>query len=268
VFAGASIIEGVIFSSSDRETAYAEAAAASAVCPDADPLEAVHAVPTRAMPIAAAAIDQPMCRILPISFVRMGVSLPTHRRREWGRRSRCERDLGPWNRARAGRTLAGMFARYFVEIAGDRDVIEQVMLDAPGTWLPTLATSANHRGDRLLAEVGFGDDVRIARTVALAVGDPIRMPTKTTIPLRWSASGPTGGVFPALDADLEVAPLEDGRCQLAISARYEPPLGAVGRAIDRALLARVAEATIKDFLDRVRDSIARRVSDAAPLAQG
>ena len=62
--------------------------------------------------------------------------------------------------------------------------------------------------------------------------------------------------------------LEDGRCQLAISARYDPPLGAVGRAIDRALLARVAEATVKDFLDRVRDSIARRLSDAAPLTQG
>jgi hypothetical protein len=83
----------------------------------------------------------------------------------------------------------------------------------------------------------------------------------------WSASGRVG-VFPALDADLEVAELEDGRCQLAISARYEPPLGAVGRAIDRALLARVAEATLKDFLDRVRDSILRRLSETRALAQG
>ncbi len=160
-----------------------------------------------------------------------------------------------------------MFARYFVELAGDRDDIERVVLDAPQRWLPTLATSANHRGDRLLAEVGFGDDVRIARTVALTVGEPIRLTDRTTIALGWLASGP-GGLFPALDADLEVSPLEEGRCQLAISARYEPPLGAVGRAIDRALLARVAEATIKDFLDRVRDSIARQLSDAAALTQG
>jgi len=160
-----------------------------------------------------------------------------------------------------------MFARYFVELAGDRHAIEHVVLDAPGSWLPSLAASANHRGDRLLAEVGFGDDVRIARTVAITVGTPTRMPTKTTIPLGWSASGPAG-MFPALDADLEIAPLEDGRCQLAISARYEPPLGAVGRAIDRAVLARVAEATLKDFLDRVRDSVARRVSDAPTPARG
>jgi hypothetical protein len=40
-----------------------------------------------------------------------------------------------------------------------------------------------------------------------------------------------------------------------MSARYVPPLGAVGRTIDRALLSRVAEATVKDFLDRVADAI-------------
>jgi hypothetical protein len=175
---------------------------------------------------------------------------------------------GPWSLGPAaiGRHTVGMFARYFVELAGDRDRIEQVVLDTPERWLPTLATTANHRGDRLLAEVGFGDDVRIARTVAITVGDPIRMPGKTAIPVGWSASG-LAGLFPALEADLEIAELEDGRCQLAISARYEPPLGAIGRAMDRALLARVAEATLKDFLDRVRDSISRRLSDAQALTQ-
>ena len=185
----------------------------------------------------------------------------------WGLESRRDQDLGPWVPLSARRTLAGMFARYFVELTGDRGAIERIVLDAPETWLPTLATSANHRGDRLLAEVGFGDDVRIARTVAITVGEPTRMPAKTTIRLGWSASGP-GGMFPALDADLEIASLEDGSCQLAISARYEPPLGVVGRAIDRTVLARVAEATLKDFLDRVRDSIARRLSDAPAPAPG
>jgi hypothetical protein len=45
--------------------------------------------------------------------------------------------------------------------------------------------------------------------------------------------------------------LAPGRTQLAISARYAPPLGPLGRAIDRVILFRVAEATLKDFLDRV-----------------
>ncbi len=149
-----------------------------------------------------------------------------------------------------------MFARYYVELPLQRERVEQVLTEAPGSWLPGLATQANLRGDRLLAEVGFGDDVRIARQVAIDLGTPIRLPTKTVVPLRWTATGATG-LFPAMDADLEVAPLGHDRCQLSISARYVPPLGALGRAMDRALLFRVAEATIKDFLDRVRDGIGR-----------
>jgi hypothetical protein len=157
-----------------------------------------------------------------------------------------------------------MFARYFVELPADRDRVEGVLEHEPDTWLPLLATKANHTGDRLLAEVGFGDDVRIARTVAIDVGAPIRLPTKSVWPLHWTAAG-APGLFPALDADLEIAPLGYERCQLSMSARYIPPLGAVGRAIDRALLFRVAEATIKDFLDQVRERIARELGAAAPV---
>jgi hypothetical protein len=159
-----------------------------------------------------------------------------------------------------------MFARYYVELPYDRERVEHVLLTEPDAWLPGYATNANHKGDRLLAEVGFGDDVRIARTVAIDVGSPITMPTKSVLPVRWTAAG-AAGLFPSLDADLEVAPLGHERCQLSISARYEPPLGAVGRAIDRALLFRVAEATIKDFLDQVRDRIARELSVAQPVLE-
>ena len=77
------------------------------------------------------------------------------------------------------------------------------------------------------------------------------------IPLHWAAAGATG-LFPSLDADLEIAPLGPDRTQLAMSARYVPPLGAVGRAIDRAVLFRVAEATLKDFLDHVAEACRRR----------
>jgi len=151
-----------------------------------------------------------------------------------------------------------MFARYFVELPVQRERVEQVLIDAPGSWLPGIATEANLRGDRLLAEVGFGDDVRIAREVSIDLGTPIRLPTKTVLPLRWTATG-ASGLFPSLDADLEIAPLGHDRCQLSMSARYVPPLGALGRVMDRALLFRVAEATIKNFLDEVRDGVSREM---------
>ena len=147
-----------------------------------------------------------------------------------------------------------MFARYYVEVALPAARAEEVLAGSSARWLPGLAEAANERGDRLLAQVGFGDDHRIARRVAVELGDPVRMGTKTVVPLRWrAAEGP--GLFPSLDADIEIAALGPGVTQLAISARYVPPLGRFGKMIDRAILHRVAEATIKDFLDRVRDAV-------------
>jgi hypothetical protein len=147
-----------------------------------------------------------------------------------------------------------MFARYFVELAISPEEAERTLARDPRLWLPGLAERANHRGDVLLADVGFGEAVRIKRTVVVDLGRPVRSGSKTVFPLRWVASG-AAGLFPSLDADLEVAALGPGRTQLAMSARYVPPFGALGRIIDRAVLSRVAEATLKDFLDRVADTI-------------
>jgi hypothetical protein len=158
-----------------------------------------------------------------------------------------------------------MFARYFVELAMEPERVEAALLRSPETWVPGLAREANYHGDALLAEVGFGDDVRMARQVAIEFRDPVRMPSKTVIPLHWIATGATG-LFPALEADLEIAPLGPTRTQLAMSARYVPPLGAIGRAIDRAVLFRVAEATLKDFLDRVGETLMAQNTNADATA--
>ena len=147
-----------------------------------------------------------------------------------------------------------MFARYFVELPIASAHVERALLRDPQAWMPGLAGDANHRGERLLAEVGFGEEVRVAKEVEIEVGTPVRAGSKLLVPLRWRATG-AASLFPALDADLEVAQLGASRTQLSMSARYAPPMGAVGRAIDRALLHRVAEATLKDFLDHVAASV-------------
>jgi hypothetical protein len=147
-----------------------------------------------------------------------------------------------------------MFARYFVELAISAGAVEDALSQDPSRWLSGLAEGANHRGDLLLAEMGFGETLRIKRTVVVELGPPVRSPSQSIFPIRWVPSG-SAGLFPSLDADLEVAPIGPERTQLAMSARYVPPFGAVGRAVDRALLSRVAEATLKDFLDRVAHTI-------------
>ena len=147
-----------------------------------------------------------------------------------------------------------MFARYSIELATPAEEVERLLGSDPRRWMPGLAEDANHRGDLLLAEVGFGEAIRVKREVVVELGPPIRSSSKVSFPLRWQASDHPG-LFPALDADLEVAPIDPLRTHLAMSARYAPPLGALGRAIDRAVLSRVAEATLKDFLDRVAEAI-------------
>jgi hypothetical protein len=154
-----------------------------------------------------------------------------------------------------------MFVRYFVELPMPLEVMEKNLTRSPQTWLPGLASIANERGDSLLAEVGFGEQVRVARRVAVEIGTPAHLGTTVIIPLAWTPVH-AAGLLPSLEADLEIAPLGADRTQLAINARYEPPLGMMGRAVDRAILHRVAEATLKDFLDRVADALLDQKDDA------
>jgi hypothetical protein len=94
--------------------------------------------------------------------------------------------------------------------------------------------------------------------VHIEVGEPVSVPSSsTTLPIVWSAER-GARAFPRLDADIEIAALGATRTQLSISARYRPPFGTVGRAIDKALMHRVAEATVKDFLDRVGERLELR----------
>src|SRR5215213_2708548 len=204
---------GSILSWSESDTSnVAFAAAAPVPSPEAPPLLLlVQAAPTKPRTRKTAIATKRVCRMgeapsvslssLNISRVcgrSMGASVCLSARQRG--------DPGPVWDVQTGSRLPRMIARYFVELPVARDRAERVLNDAPETWLPGYATTANHRGDQLLAEVGFGDDVRIARTVAIDVGAPIRLPTKWVLPVRWTAAG-ASGLFPALDADLEIAPL-------------------------------------------------------------
>jgi hypothetical protein len=153
-----------------------------------------------------------------------------------------------------------MFARYFAELAIPADRLEQALLSSPRVWIPALAVEAHARGERVLAEVGFGARVRVSRRVVVEIGSPLRRSSTTLLPIRWRPLT-ASAVIPELDADLEVASLTPTSSQLSIGARYTPPLGSVGATIDRALLHRVAEATLKDFLDRVADRLLEAALD-------
>jgi hypothetical protein len=154
--------------------------------------------------------------------------------------------------------LGGMFVRAFADVPLPFEAVEESLLAGPEVWVPGAAERASATGSALLAEVGFDvEDVRIGKSVQIELGAPSRLGPSTLLPMTWRATGPRG-LFPVLEGDLEVAGLGAERTQVAVSARYRPPLGAVGRIADRALLHRIAEATVKDFVDRVALAIQER----------
>ena len=147
-----------------------------------------------------------------------------------------------------------MFARYFVELPFSWNAVGAVLAKDPETWLPGLVDDAQRRGNELLTKVGFGSRVRLAHNVTVNLGRCLCLDEKVIFPVHWRSEGAVG-LFPELDAEIEIAPLGPARSQLAINARYEPPFGALGRAADRAALHRVAEAVIKDFIDNVAEAV-------------
>ncbi len=117
------------------------------------------------------------------------------------------------------------------------------------------AGAAYRHGEELRARVGVGGKHSlIAKTVSLDVGRPVRTPNQTTIPLAWRATGPAV-LFPEMNADLTVARLGPDMTQLGFSGSYDPPLGLVGQKMDEALLHRIAEASVKSFVDRITTAV-------------
>lgn len=80
--------------------------------------------------------------------------------------------------------------------------------------------------------------------------------TTTRLGLRWEATGRTGPMFPVLDANLTLTPEGDRATQVGLQGVYGPPGGHVGAGLDRAVMHRIAEATIRSFLTQLAVAIA------------
>lgn len=160
-----------------------------------------------------------------------------------------------------------MFARYFVELPIEPLLVERAITHASPDWFRGFATEATHVGDWLLADVSVGDRVVPVRPVEVELGVPMHIPGKVLLPLRLTPARGQGP-FPALEADLEVAPMTSTSTHLAISARFAPPDGPVGGFPARGVLSRAAEVTLKDFLERVGAALEQtcvtRILDKVP----
>ncbi|MGA3215058.1 MAG: hypothetical protein ABSD97_05125 [Acidimicrobiales bacterium] len=124
-----------------------------------------------------------------------------------------------------------------------------------GTWFAPLASAAEEEGETLYLRIGPSwASGRAARKVRVTLGPPHDRGDALVVPLSWKSSE-MPGLFPVLDGDIELAPLDSDRCRVTLSASYVPPFGELGRQLDRALLHRVARSTARSFLALVRERL-------------
>ena len=142
-------------------------------------------------------------------------------------------------------------------------------LQAGGSWLTSHARAASAEGEAARLRVGPGGPTWLGKTVAVRLGPAEDVDGTLVMPLAWEATGPSA-LFPRLEGELRVEPVDPDRSQLSLTGRYRPPLGRAGLVLDEVLLVHVARATVRSFLRRVSwalDETARRrpASQAAEL---
>jgi hypothetical protein len=123
-----------------------------------------------------------------------------------------------------------------------------------------------HSADDLLRVGPFGDKPGASRLVRVQFTDPAYRDDAMRVGLRWEAVGVTGGLFPALDADI-VLSADGERTRVALTGTYRPPLGPLGASLDRLVLGKVATATIAAFLTQVSAALEDVPAPAAEPAE-
>jgi hypothetical protein len=139
---------------------------------------------------------------------------------------------------------------------------ERLLRLAEGGALLSPSEEAYDHGTTGLARVGIPG---VAKLVRVQVRDLAWTDLSAGLAVRWEATGPGGALFPVLDADIRLAPAEGHGTVLSMAGVYRPPLGALGQALDRAVLHRVAVATVRRFVAQVAAEItAQPAGYAAP----
>lgn len=147
-----------------------------------------------------------------------------------------------------------MFVTYLSQIPEPFEVavrrLEPVLAELGG-W----AHEAYRTGELLRARVGPGRTAPLlAKTVVMETGEPERGSSFFAVPITWKATG-TPMLFPMMTAELRLVDVGDEITQIRLSGSYSVPFGSIGQIFDDALLHRIAESTVQNFVLRVADAI-------------
>jgi hypothetical protein len=120
----------------------------------------------------------------------------------------------------------------------------------------TLSTASHAAWGEGIARIGpTGPVPGLSKLVHVRVTEPVQRGAVTVLALRWEASGASGRLFPALDADITLIPDGDDATLIGLQGVYRPPAGPAGQMLDRVILHRIAAATVRSFLSRVATAL-------------
>jgi len=97
--------------------------------------------------------------------------------------------------------------------------------------------------------VGVKADVEVCVKTVEDKLDAIPSPT-TVLSLQWEAKT-MPGLFPVMRANLCIYPLTATETQLDFLGHYEPPFGALGKAMNAIVGYRIAEVSVHRFLSEI-----------------
>lgn len=122
--------------------------------------------------------------------------------------------------------------------------LERLAVD-PARVVAAALAQVRRRGETVEGRIRpMGWPSLLSKEVTLQASRPRCHEDRALVSLRWEARGALG-LFPDLDADVELEP--EGITQTLVTLRgsYRPPLRGVGQLVDTLVLHRVGEATAR-----------------------
>ena len=107
--------------------------------------------------------------------------------------------------------------------------------------------------------IGVEADIRISvKNIEEKVPEAISAPT-TRLQVEWEAAT-MPHLFPLMKAEISLYPLTGTETQLDFWGQYEPPLGALGKAVNAIIGHRIADASVHRFVNDVARHLRQTVA--------
>jgi hypothetical protein len=142
-----------------------------------------------------------------------------------------------------------MLIQDFTYVDAPIAAVRSRLLAGADEWVTAIAVRARDDGERLHRRIGPAGGVAAVPggTTRVSVGPALERGDAVVLPITWQSEGHSSN-FPVLWADLEVIPIGGRETQITLMGRYEPPVGELGLRLDRRVVHRVVQASVRSFL--------------------